>query len=483
MKTVADIHADIKRRLAKYPGQFSHFFLQWIKFENNSDAIFAARGERGETYLQFRLALDHVEAAATIFETVIALWRERGQESRVFAFLTAEDRDGNGIWHDLAGTLREHEGLATLRIARTLLTMDIDFSRRNRLGQSPLSKMLLPEPRWQSLNALIQAKHLTIENIETAISEQSKDDARRNQLMSRLFASDIEENRGMLTQHVLHQAVQPQADGALRAATCRLFFDYTDEQTCAPAFFKLIGISNHAMFDDLIRLLIQNTMETVNQTGVSDVTTRKAYAQLALSRRLLVRDRTGEGALFKALAAGKLTHLAKISSLLRNDDLAYNAMVRGETVRKPVAIDKTSLAPTNPLLSLLLQPDMDGNTVFHWAVARSDLQALKRLFAGLASNDLFAVIAALPNAVGLTLLQMVREPEAAARRVLQGFADPERAQAFAQGIAAVDGDVRDFLVARAEEVLDLAKSVGRSGPLPPSFRLPQQTRGAKPATA
>ena len=209
MTTVEAVHADIKRRLAKYSGKFDHFFNQWIKFSDNSEKLFMARGKQDETYLQFRLSFQHVDSSAAIFETLIAYWRETGHADWVYAFLTHEDHDGNGIWHYLASTLHDHEGLATLRMARTLLAMDIDFSRRNKFGQSPLSKMLLPEPRWQSVNALIQAKHLSIENIETAISEQSKDDTARNQFMSYLFAADIEDNRGLLTQHVLHQAIQP----------------------------------------------------------------------------------------------------------------------------------------------------------------------------------------------------------------------------------------------------------------------------------
>jgi ankyrin repeat protein len=224
-------------------------------------------------------------------------------------------------------------------------------------------------------------------------------------------------------------------------------------------------------------------METVNQTGVADVTTRKAYAQMFLSKRLLQRDIMGEGALAKALAAGKYVHMAKLTSLLRNDELAYNAMVRGESVRKPVAIDKSSLAPTNPLLSLLLQPDIDGNTIFHWATARGDLQALKRLLAGVASNDLYAIITALPNTAGVTLYQMVSDPEAAKRRIITAAMNKTvvaaRAKLMVDGISTPDGDVRDFLVARATEVLDLAKSVGRNGPMPPSFRLP---RRAEPET-
>ena len=476
MSTVDDIHADILARHTKSPSKFSYFFLQWIKFQNNSNDLFNAVGENNENYLQYRLSLEQVEDAAVIFDTIISYWREKDQESRIFSYLTHEDRDGNGIWHYLAGTLRNHEGLSTLRIARALLSMDIDFSRRNRFGQSPLSKMLLPTPRWKSLNALIQTKHLTIENIEGAVAEQAKEDTARNEVMSFLFSDDIQQNHGLLSQHVLHQAVQPQADANLRASTCRLFFDYLDEESKSPAFFKLIGIANHAMFDDLIRLLIQNTTETIRSMGLPDITSRKAYAQLYISKRLLRRDKHGEGTLFKALFAGKHTHMAKITSLLRNDELAITTLVRGETVRKPVTVDKGSPAPTNPLLSLLLQPDGDGNTVFHHATARSDLQALKRLLSGLAANDLYAIIMSLPNRVGVTLIQMVNDPEAVKRRMFTGARNkvisPARAKAMVDGVLALDNDVKDFLLARVKEIDELAKSVGRKGPLPPTFQLP-----------
>ena len=35
--------------------KFGHFFLQWIKFNDNAEEFYKARGEAGESYLQFRL--------------------------------------------------------------------------------------------------------------------------------------------------------------------------------------------------------------------------------------------------------------------------------------------------------------------------------------------------------------------------------------------------------------------------------------------
>lgn len=476
MRTVAEIHEDISARLAKGSGKFGYFFLQWIKFRDHSDRLYEARGENGETYLQYRLMQNHVSESAAIFETVLAHWKEMDQESRIFNYLNSEDKNGNGIWHYLADTLREHEGVATLRIARTLLSMDIDFSRRNRLGISPLSKMLLPSPRWQSLNALIQTKHLSIENVEGAINERAKDPASRNHLMTMIFTGDIEDNRGLLSQHVLHQAVQPQADITLRAATCRLFFEYEDTESGATAFFKLITIANHAMFDDLMRLLMHNTAETVNSMAAPDAATRKSYGQAYLSKKLLRRDKRGENVLFKALFSGKHNHMRKISSLLHNDNLVMRQTVRGELVRKDLVVDKTSPAPCNPLLSLLLQQDVEGNTVLHHAIMKNDLQALKFLFSGLAPNDMYAIIKSFPNRYGLTLASMV-QPEMIKAKLGHAMAAkviaPPRAKEIFMALNALEPDMKDYLDARLKEIDELATLVGRKEPLPPSFQLPK----------
>lgn len=475
MRSVADVHNDITTRLAKSSPKFSYFFRQWIRFSDYSARLYEARGEQGETYLQYRLALNHVNEASAIFDTILSYWKEMGQDNQIFNYLNVEDYNGNGIWHYLADTLRDHEGAATLRIARTLLAMDIDFSRRNKFGMSPLSKMLLPSPRWQSLNALIQTKHLSIENIEQAINDRTDEPRSRNHLMTMIFTSDIEDNRGLLSQHVLKQAVQPQADATLRAATCRLFFEYFDVDTGTTAFFKLITIANHAMFDDLMRLLMQNTAETVNALGAPDTVTRKSYAQSYLAKKLLRRDSRGEGVLFKALFAEKHMHMRKITSLLHNDNLIVKIMQRGEAIRKDVMVDKTSVAPCNPLLSLLLQQDVEGNTVLHHAVMRNDLQAIKGLFSGLAPNDMYAIIKSFPNKAGLTLFGLLNIEEVKARlarAVQQRAIAPQRAKDMLMSASSVDDDMRGFLDARIKEIDELAKSVGRREPLPPNFKLP-----------
>lgn len=481
MRTVADIHEDIMARQAKTSARFGYFFLQWIKFKDHSDRLYEARGDNGETYLHYRLSMNNVAESAAIFETIITHWKDTDQEARIFNFLNVEDNNGNGIWHYLADTLRQHEGVATLKMARTLLAMDIDFSRRNKFGLSPLSKMLLPSPRWQSLNALIQTKHLSIENIEGAINERAKDQASRDHLMTMIFTGDIGDNRGLLSQHVLHQAVQPQADITLRAATCRLFFEYVDVENGGTAFFQLITIANHAMFDDLMRLLVHNTAETINSMGAPDAATRKSYAQTYLSKKLLRRDKRGENVLFKALFAEKHTHMRKITSLLHNDNLVVRQTVRGELIRKEVVVDKTSPAPSNPLLSLLLQQDVEGNTVLHHAVMRNDVQSLKWLFSGLAPNDMYAIIKSFPNHAGLSLLSMT-QPDMVKARLGRAMAakllSQQRAKEIFVALSGVDQDLRDFLAARLKEIDELASMVGRKEPLPPTFQLPKAAAGA-----
>jgi hypothetical protein len=231
------------------------------------------------------------------------------------------------------------------------------------------------------------------------------------------------------------------------------------------AFFKLITIANHAMFDDLMRLLVNNTAETVSAMGAPDVATRKSYAQSYLSKKLLRRDRQGENVLFKALSAGKHMNMRKITSLLHNDNLAIRVLVRGEAVRKDVVVDKTSPAPCNPLLSLLLHQDTEGNTVLHHAVMRDDVQALKWLFSGLAPNDMYAIIRSVPNNAGLTLLSMT-QPDTVRAKLGQAFAakllSPQRAKQIFVALSALDQDIKEFLEARLKEIDELAKSVGRA---------------------
>src|SRR3546814_4538432 len=177
-------------------------------------------------------------------------------------------------------------------------------------------------------------------------------------------------------------------------------------------FRSLIANTTHGMFDDLLRLLLLNTEETLSAMAPPDVATKKAYRQAVLCRRLLLQDKLGEGVLFKALAAGKHAHMRKLTSLLLNDDLVIKKLVRGEPVRQPLPVDKSSPAPSNPLLSLLLQRNRAGETIFYRAVLMGDQTALEGLFYNMPSNDVYAILTGIPNRGGLSLVDLATPEKA-----------------------------------------------------------------------
>lgn len=467
------VDRDIVDRFTKRTGKFSTFLADWIKFEDNSDRLYRAIGRQGENYLQYRLARQDVREALIVLEVAKAHW-EAGAPERVYGLLSHEDGDGNGIWHYLADSLRQNEGAETMKMAHILLSLDVDFSRRNKHGVSPLGKMLTPSPKWQSLNALVQTKHLSIENIEAAISEKAGDEATRNQMMSLIFRGDLDANRGLLSQHVLKQAMAPSADPTLRAATCRLFFDYCDPEDGATAFFTLITVTNHGMFEDLLHLLIAHTNDAVKAMAPPDAATAKAFRQAYICRKLLRRDGRREGILFKGLAAGKMAHLRKMTALMINDDLAVKKLVRGEPVRQPVVIDRDSPAPANPLLSLLLQYDSDGNTIFHRAILAGESSALEGFFVGLPSNDIHAILTRVTNACGLAPIDLTAPDRARAKivaAVKSGRVGKAAAQTQMTGVTAVPAEIAAYLKTKLGEIEGLAADTSMRGLPPPNFDL------------
>lgn len=481
--TIAAIESDVRERLSKTMGKFGSFFLNWIKFQNNSDKLYAALGEKGENYLQFKLSQNNVEAALAVLEVSKAYWEEQNQAKRVYTFLNHEDSEQNGIWHYLADCLRGNEGRETMKMARTLLSLDVDFSRANKAGISPLGKILMPTPKWQSINALIQTKHLSLEHIDRAVAERAKEDQIRAHFMSMIFASDLADNRGMLSQHVLKQSVASQASKSLRETTCRLFFDYRNVQDGATAFLKLITVTNDGMFEDLLNLLQQNVEETIAGMGVSDVATKKAYRQVLLCRRLLKRDKNMRGVLLKALEAQKHGHMRKMVSLLFHDDLNVKKLVRGEPVRQDVPVDTTSPAPTNPLLSLLLQRDKENSTIFHAALLENDLRAFGLCLYGLPSNDIYAILNRVPNGFGLTLVDMLNPDKVKlnmSAAVQAGLVDAQRAKEYVAKCEAIDKEVRDSISTKLQEINELAETSRNGKPPEPNFDFKKLAETATP---
>jgi hypothetical protein len=472
--TVSDvetIQAELNARLARGAGKYATLFANWIKYQDNATRLFRARDAAGRTYLLERLAAHEVTQALTVLETAQGHWGK----DHFDAYLNAEDTDGNGVWHYLADNLRLNEGRTTLRMARLLIGLDVDFARRNKHGISPLGKMLLPTPKWQSINALIQTRHLQIGNVEAAVTEQAKGDAARvASTMSGLFAADLSDNRALLSQHVLKQALQSNVEKTQRAATCRLFFDYVDANSGTTAFVKLIGQANPGMFEDLVRLLMIHTEETVLGMTPPDAATKKVYRQAVLCRRLLKRDRAGRTPLVHCLERDRLAYLRKLTGFLINDDLSIKKLVRGEPQAQPVVIDKTSPAPANPVLSALLARDRSGDTLLHAALLRAGGEGVGALLVGLASNDIHALLTRVPDGFGLTLQDAV-DPQRARTRLAKGVQAGRIAKDVAQGrlraLAALDAEAARFVTDKIAEIESLASDTKGGAPLAPSFDL------------
>ncbi|MET1028479.1 MAG: hypothetical protein ABWY00_15030 [Dongiaceae bacterium] len=481
--SIATIDSDIKARFGKTMGKFGSFFVNWIKFEDNTDKLYLAIGEKGENYLQFKLSENDVLEALVVLEVAKSYWEEKQQGKRVFTFLNHEDAEQNGIWHYLADTLRGNEGRETMKIAHTLLSLDVDFSRANKQGISPLGKILVPTPKWQSINALIQTKHLSIEHVDRAITERAKEDQIRAHFMSMIFAGDLADNRGLLSQHVLKQAVMPQATRSLRETTCRLFFDYKNVQDGSTAFLKLISITNDGMFEDLLNLLQQNVEETVTAMAAPDVVTKKAYRQVLLCRRLLRRDKAMNGVLQKALMAKKYGHLRKMISLLHHDDLHIKKSVRGELVRQDIPVDQTSPAPTNPMLSLLLQRDRENNTIFHLAMLENDLRAFGICLYGLPSNDVYAILTRVPNGYGLTLTDLLNADKVKTNMIAAiqaGLIDQAKAKDILQKASAIDKEMQEAISTKLQEISELAETSRHGKPPEPNFDFRKLAETATP---
>lgn len=481
--TIASLDSDVTTRFGKTMGKFGSFFVNWIKFQDNTDKLYLALGSNGENYLQYKLSQNDVQSAAVILEVSKAYWEEKQQAKRVYTFLNHEDGEQNGIWHYLADCLRGNEGRETMKMARTLLALDVDFSRANKAGISPLGKILMPTPKWQSINALIQTKHLSLEHIDRAVVERAKEEQIRAHFMSMIFASDLAENRGLLSQHVLKQSVASQASKTLRETTCRLFFDYRNVKDGSTAFLQLITVTNDGMFEDLLNLLQQNVEETVAGMGVSDVATKKAYRQVLLCRRLLKRDKNMQGVLLKALAAQKHGHMRKMISLLYHDDLFVKKLVRGEPVRQDIPVDTSSPAPNNPLLSLLLQRDKENSTIFHAALLENDLRAFGLCLYGLPSNDVHAILTRIPNGFGLTLVDMLNADKARLNMTAAaqaGLVDPKRAKEYLEKCVAIDKETRESINTKLQEIADLAETSRNGKPPEPNFDFKKLAETATP---
>jgi hypothetical protein len=237
------------------------------------------------------------------------------------------------------------------------------------------------------------------------------------------------------------------------------------------------------MFEDLLNLLQQNVDETVTGMAAPDVVTKKAYRQVLLCRRLLRRDKNLQGVLMKALYAQKYGHMRKMVSMLLHDDMHIKKSVRGELVRQDIPVDQTSPAPTNPLLSLLLQRDRENNTIFHASMLENDLRALGMCLFGLPSNDVYAILTRVPNGYGLTLTDLLNADKVKANLMAAmkaGLVDQARAKEFLQKCTAIDKEMREAIDTKLQEISELAETSRNGKPPEPNFDVKKLAETATP---
>ena len=471
--TLEELDRDIKSGFAKRDSRLERFLEEWVKYRDNGQRLLRARGQKGETLLHARLAERDVVGAHALFTAIRSAW-SKDNPAWLFDFLNQDDEAGNGVWHYLAGAIQSSEGYETLTLARELVALDVDFARANHSGLSPLGRMILPKPRWKSINALIECECLTMENVERAVAEYSHNESERATIIAHILSEDAANNRSILCGTIVRQALHPKAEKPLRVKTAAQIFDYVDLRDGSVPFFSLVAYADTFTFDGIIRLLSQQVEEAVLAMTPPDVTSKKAYRQALLCRRLLRRDNNGEGMLFKALKVGNTMHLRKLIGLLINDDLHVSKLIRGEYSRHQVTLEKDSPAPSNPLLSLLLQQGEAGNTVFHEAALRGERDVLSSCLFSLGSNDVYAILTAVPNAAGLTLRDMTRF-ELARSKIQRAVRLNAISEALGQDLIAKVGkmahSVTEVIQTRISEIEALAADTKGGTPVAPTFEI------------
>jgi hypothetical protein len=175
--------------------------------------------------------------------------------------------------------------------------------------------------------------------------------------------------------------------------------------------------------------------------------------------------------------------MRKMVSLLLHDDMHIKKSVRGELVRQDIPVDQTSPAPTNPLLSLLLQRDKENNTIFHAAMLENDLRALGICLFGLPSNDVYAILTRVPNGYGLTLVDLLNADKVKANLMAAmkaGLLDQEQAKEFLQKAKAIDKEMRESIENKLQEISELAETSRNGRPPEPNFDVKKLAETANP---
>jgi len=468
------LDTEIRTRFARRTDPLESFLAQWIMLDESQTAFFAARGTQGENYLQYLLSVADIPMALGVTR-MCAGFAGTTDSERIVAFLNNIDRGGNDMWHYLAANLTEREDEDSLEIAKLLIQLEIDYCRKNDKDESPLARLLIPEVKWQSVNSMLRAKTLTMHEIEISFPERVANDPQLlGEIMTGIFFSDVANNQGRLILHMLDYALSPKVENEERAAIARVFFDYVGGKRAETVLMRVVESELKDVLERLLLLLQRVTEEATQSVAAGDLQLAKAQQQQLLYRRLGRRNRLFQNLLHKSIAADKPNNISLILGMLRNEELVVVKRNGQSGDREVMVVDKSSAAPANPSMALLLQQDARGNTAFHSAVLTSRLDCLRKLFFGLSLIDSYAIIRRVPNRYGLTVADLMSPKDAYGKLSLEIKAQRlsvEDAQAMLNTIKVGDRRVHEYMAEAMRKAEDVIARTGGAKVAKPTFDL------------
>ncbi len=472
---MAKLDQDIRARFARRTGDISAFLQQWIRLDDAQAMFFGNRGIKGENYLQFCLANGDIDMALPIAK-MCAFYAESTDAERIAGYLNHIDAEGNDIWHYLADNLKESEDDDSLAIAQLLVQLEIDYCRKNDADESPLARLLVPTPRWPSVNSMLLAKQLTIDEIEASFPKHvTESEQIKAEIMAGIFFSDLAENDARLASNMVYFASHPKSEMPDRLAIGRALFDYAGGKRSETVLMKMIETEHKEVFEKALEFLYSLSDQVCKAMAKGDNQLAKAQAQAYLYRRLGRRNRIFQGVLMKAVIADRASYISSLLRLLVNEPVVVTKQnAKGETERELLLMDKTSPSPANPALSLLLQQDARGNLAFHQAVLMNRSDCLRKLFYGLSLVDVHAILCRIPNRFNLTVADLLSQQAAFQKLSVEVKAKRmtiEDAQQWMAQIKAVDRRIIEFLAEAIKKAEDVIQRTGGAKSAKPTFDL------------
>ena len=472
---MAKLDHDIRTRFARRTGDMSAFLQQWIRLDEAQHMFFNFRGIKGENYLQFCLANGDIDMALPIAQ-MCAFYAESTDAEKVAGFLNHIDTESNDIWHYLADNLKESEDDDSLAIAQLLVQLEIDYCRKNDQDESPLARLLVPTPRWPSVNSMLLAKQLTIDEIEASFpSHVTQNEQIKAEIMAGIFFSDLAENEARLSSNMIYFATHSKSEMPDRLSIARSIFDYAGGKRSETVLMKMIETEHKDVFEKALEFLSGIADQVCKAAAKGDNQLAKAQAQAYIYRRIGRKNRIFQGTLMKAVLADRPAYISSLLRLLVNEPVVVAKQnARGETERELLVMDKTSPSPANPALSLLLQQDARGNLAFHQAVMMNRADCLRKLFYGLSLVDVHAILCRIPNRFNLTVADLLSQQAAFQKLSAEVKAKRmtiEDAQQWMAQIKAVDRRIVEFLGEAIKKAEDVIQRTGGAKAAKPTFDL------------